>query len=88
MLRLYDWKCEHCGNEFESMQKMDMVIISCPVCKHDSFKTFPKKSPNFNLTYNPKKDMVDWDGNTSRYYDEYNAAKARGENVRLPEAGE
>lgn len=88
MLRMFDWQCEYCNNEFESMQKSDVIIITCVKCGHNSFKIFPKKSPSFNLTYNPKSDMVDWDGNRSRYYDEYNAAKARGENVRMPEKGE
>jgi hypothetical protein len=37
------------------------------------------------LKYNPKKDICDWDGNTSQYYRLYNEAKDRGENVRLPE---
>jgi hypothetical protein len=40
------------------------------------------------LTYNPKKDMCDWDGNQSQYYRSYNEAKERGEDVRLPEEGE
>jgi len=85
MLRMFDWKCSYCGNIFESLQKDDMAIITCPICKEDCFKIFPLKAPTFSLTYNPKKDMVDWDGNRSRYYDEYNAAKSRGEKVNLPE---
>jgi len=88
MLRMFDWKCDHCNHEFESMQKDDVAIISCPKCKNDSYRIFPKKAPNFNLTYNPKTDKVDFDGNTSQYYRLYNEAKARGENVRLPEEGE
>jgi hypothetical protein len=67
---------------------MDVTIITCPKCECDSFKIFPMKAPSFNLTFDPKKDTVDWDGNRSRYYDDYNAARKRGENVRLPEKGE
>ena len=88
MLKMWDWKCEYCNYEFESLQKVDVEIVTCPKCKGDSFKIFPKKAPNYNLTYNPKTDKVDWDGNTSQYYRSYNEAKARGENVRLPESGE
>lgn len=88
MLIMYDWECEHCGHSFESMEEPDMNILSCPKCSHNSFKTMPKKAPNFNLTYNPKSDMCDWDGNTSQYYRLYNEAKGRGEDVRLPEEGE
>ena len=85
---MYDWQCDHCNHVFESLQSMDVIIITCPKCGEDSFKIFPTKAPSFDLTYDPKKDMVDWDGNRSRYYDEYNDAKKRGENVRLPEKGE
>ena len=85
MLRMFDWRCGYCGKIFESLQKSDMEIITCPKCKGDCLKIFPLKSPTFSLTYNPKKDMVDWDGNRSRYYDEYKAAKSRGERVNLPE---
>ncbi|MHA2180923.1 MAG: FmdB family zinc ribbon protein [Promethearchaeota archaeon] len=86
MLRMFDWQCEHCGHEFESMQKMDMAIITCVKCNHDvCYKIFPKSAPSINLTYNPKKDICDWDGNTSQYYRLYNEAKARGEKVELPE---
>ncbi len=88
MRKMYDWKCEMCNNEFEGMFRPDVKIIACPKCLGNSFKIFPKKAPTFNLTYDPKKDSVDWNGNKSRYYDEYNAAKARGEKVRLPEQGE
>ena len=83
MRKMYDWRCEHCNNEFEGLYKPNVKIITCPKCQGDSFKIFPKKSPTFNLTYDPKSDSVDWDGNSSRYYDEYKAAKARGEKVRI-----
>jgi hypothetical protein len=46
------------------------------------------KPRSVELKYDPKKDICDWDGNTSQYYRAYNEAKDRGENVRLPERGE
>jgi predicted nucleic acid-binding Zn-ribbon protein len=85
---MFDWECEHCGLTFERAEKPSISIVTCPKCEHDSFKIFPQKAPNFDLTYDPKKDMVDWDGNQTQYYRAYNEAKDRGENVRLPEDGE
>lgn len=85
---MYDWECQHCGFKFERAERKDVTIVSCPKCDNDSYKIFPQKAPNFSLTYDPKKDMVDWDGNKSQYYRLYNEAKDRGEKVRLPEEGE
>jgi hypothetical protein len=39
---------------------------------------------HFKLKYNPKTDLVDWDGNRSRYWDDYKKMKANGENPRIP----
>lgn len=84
----HDWECEKCGEIFEDWTKTSIEINSCPKCKHDvCYKTF-QKAPTFELKYNPKTDICDWDGNTTQYYRRYNEAKDRGENVRLPEAGE
>ena len=40
---------------------------------------------NFKLIYNNKKDVCDWSGNSSRYWDQYKKDKAEGKNVRIPE---
>jgi putative FmdB family regulatory protein len=85
---MYDWQCEYCNNKFEGLHKRRISIVTCPKCGGNSYKIFPTKAPSFNLTYNPKKDMCDWDGNQSQYYRSYNEAKERGEDVRLPEEGE
>jgi len=82
-----DWECEHCGNIFEDWTDSDVEITTCPKCGKDARKIF-LKAPNFELKYNPKTDICDWDGNTTQYYRKYNEAKERGENVRLPEEGE
>jgi putative FmdB family regulatory protein len=82
---LYDFECPKCKAVFEWLAKMDEVV-KCPLCfDEDAVKIFPLKAPKFKLTYDPKKDIVDWDGNRTRYYDEYKAAKARGEKPRIPE---
>ena len=52
----------------------------CPECGKQM-----TKQPNFGsfeLKYNNKTDMCDWTGETSQYWTDYHAAKARGENVK------
>lgn len=80
---IYDFKCEHCGI-FDSIEKTDTDIAKCPKCGKKSKRIFPTKSPRFNLTYNPKTDICDWNGNTTRFYDEYKKMKAEGKNPRIP----
>jgi hypothetical protein len=43
------------------------------------------KSPSFKLVYNPKSDKCDWDGNRTRYWDDYKKMKADGLKPRIPE---
>jgi putative FmdB family regulatory protein len=82
---LYDWKCRKCKTEFEYIAKMDEEVIKCPLCwDADADRIFPQSAPSFKLTYDPKKDKVDWDGNTTRYYDEYKKMKAEGKKPRIP----
>lgn len=81
---MYDWECEHCGLAFERAEDPKVAIVTCPKCSGDSFKVFPTKAPSIELKYNPKTDIVDWDGNTTRFYDEYKKMKERGENPRIP----
>lgn len=80
---IYDFKCE-CGYEFDSIVKLGTVGKKCPKCGKKAKKIFPQKAPRFDLKYNPKSDMVDWDGNTTRFYDEYKKMKAEGKNPRIP----
>ncbi len=81
---LFDYKCPKCTAEFEWMAKFD-EIVKCPLCfDQDAAKIFPKKSPSFKLTYNPKTDIVDWDGNRSRYYDDYKKMKQTDNKARIP----
>ena len=85
---LYDFKCtdKKCGLEFEWLAKFDEVV-KCPLCWDTVAKKLPPqgKSPSFKLKYDPKVDRVDWDGNTSRYYDEYKKMKKEGKKPRIPQ---
>lgn len=86
---IYDMKCLKCDHEFEYLASNSFIkYTKCPECGKKAKKIFSASGQNFNLKYNPKTDMCDFDGNTSQYYRLYNEAKERGENVRLPEAGE
>jgi putative FmdB family regulatory protein len=81
---IFDFKCEHCGLQFDKLVDKDVEIATCPKCEHNSFRIFPQKAPNFNLRYNPITDVCDWNGNTTRYWDEYKKQKSEGKNVRIP----
>lgn len=87
---IFDLECNKCKKSKEVITTSinEKIIYEKCECGGMFKKTFPKKSPNFNLKYNPKSDVCDWNGNTSQYYRLYNEAKERGENVRLPEKGE
>jgi putative FmdB family regulatory protein len=81
---IYDFDCEHCGLKFDKLVSSDIDILTCPGCGGDSYKVFPRKAPSIDLKYNPITDTVDWDGNTSRYWDDYKQQKADGKDVRIP----
>ena len=81
---VFDFECEHCGLAFDKLVEPDVQIATCPECEGNSYKVFPKKAPSINLKYNPVTDMVDWDGNTTRYWDQYKKDKADGKDVRIP----
>lgn len=82
---LYDFKCEKCGYKFEAIiYNTEVKYTTCPKCGEIAEKLFSAQGQSFNLVYNPKKDICDWDGNKTRYYDEYNKMKAEGKNPRIP----
>jgi putative FmdB family regulatory protein len=82
---IFDFLCNECGNQFDSIEKQNVIMLDCPKCKGKAERIFPTKPARFDLKYNPKKDKCDWDGNSSQYYRLYNEAKDRGEKVSLPE---
>jgi len=65
---------------------MILNVVNEVICKcgYIANRIFPKKPPKFDLIYNNATDMVDWDGNTSRYWDDYKKMKAEGKNPRIP----
>jgi putative FmdB family regulatory protein len=83
---LYDWECPKCKLQFEWMAKMNEETVKCPLCfDEDAVKIFPQKAPSFKLTYNPKTDSCDWDGNDTQYWKEYKKMKKEGKKPRIPQ---
>jgi putative FmdB family regulatory protein len=84
---VYDVECNKCGKikEVITVHTFDIDKIECDDCDGMMEKIVPQTAPSFELKFNNKTDMVDWDGNTSRYWESYKEAKARGEDVRIPE---
>lgn len=76
---LYDYECPKCGLKFEAIARFDEEM-KCPICFDEvATRLVPQgKSPSFKLTFNPKTDMVDWDGNRSKYWDDWKKVKADG----------
>ena len=82
---IYDTLCKKCKKEEEILTlRISKKIPNCK-CGGERIILSPKKSPSFKLIYDPKVDSVDWDGNRSKYFDEYKKQKAEGKNVRIPE---
>ena len=81
---LYEWSCINCGYKHEVIEKFEDADKEhfCPFCQtHRMTRQFPNKV-NFKLIFNQKTDMCDWYGNRNQYWDQYRAAKARGEDVK------
>jgi len=81
---LYDIYCEKCGHEeIDVYLNMDDDNPICPLCRFEMKRA--TNCSHFKLKYNPKTDIVDWDGNRSRYWDEYNKMKDEGKKPRIPQ---
>ena len=83
---VYEYQCCECCDVVERIffNEVDVLDENC-VCGGCMKRIFPTKAPKFKLVYNNKTDICDWNGNTSRYWDEYKNQKAEGKNVRIPE---
>ena len=80
---LYDLHCPECDYvEIDGFYKIDEELPKCPECGTPLSKTC--NCTTFELKYDNKKDICDWEGNTSRYWDDYKKQKAEGKNVRIP----
>jgi hypothetical protein len=82
---IYDVECKKCGYIEERIILWYEKVERCKKCNGQVKLLIGGGRPNFKLVYDNKKDMVDWDGNKSRYWDEYKRQKAEGKKVRIPE---
>ena len=76
---IYDLSCI-CGHEEQDIIKKydeDYLCVDC-----GGIMTTQVQCTHFKLEYNNKRDSCDWFGNTSQYWNDYKAAKARGEKVK------
>lgn len=80
---VYDYMCEKCGyEEYDFIEKVETDEVHvCPECNTVMIRA--TNCNHFKLLYDPKKDIVDWDGNRTRYYDQYKKDKAEGKDVRI-----
>ncbi len=84
---IYDYVCKKCG-EFDQLAKFDEKV-RCPVCNKIAKKIICQTAPSFTLKFNPKTDMCDFDGNRSRYWDDWKKlSPAEKKKQRIPEKGE
>ena len=82
---VWDVKCTKCGKVMEQICVHSDDLQPCIYCKGECKKIVGDTPPGFRLVYNNKTDMVDWEGNKSRYWDEYKKQKSQGKDVRIPE---
>lgn len=81
-MALHDVICEDCLIIVEDVNIKigEQVTTPCPECG----KVMSKKPHvgSFELKYNNKTDICDWQGNTSQYWNAYKKAKGEGKNVK------
>lgn len=77
---LYDMHCKICEEKVYDILKKYDEEYKCPEC--DNVMIHTTNCTHYKLIYNNKTDMCDWTGASSQYWNDYNAAKARGEKVK------
>ncbi len=82
---MHDFECPACQLVFEWLINSKRKTAKCPLCWDENCQKVFITPRQFKLKYNPKTDMVDWDGNRSQYFDEYNKQIAEGKDVRIPQ---
>jgi len=61
---MFDYRCQECGNDFESMEKTHEDLVECPALTEDGTKcgTWCEVMPNANLGWtndpNARKEML------------------------------
>lgn len=82
-MALYDYYCDRCQGYIEKLVKNIDEVVECPVCEKIMTREFPN-TVHFQLVYNNKTDTCDWQGNTSRYWDDVNKQKEKEGKITMP----
>ena len=83
---IYQIKCKQCKKEEEILTlRISEKIPDCKCGGKRIIMAPSGKSPSFKLLYDPKKDSCNWDGERTKYFDEYKKQKAEGKDVRIVE---
>ena len=83
---IYNVKCKECGKEEEIITlRISEKINRCKCGGKRKILAPSGKSPSFKLIFDNKKDICDWDGGRSRYFDDYKKQKSEGKDVRIDE---
>jgi len=86
---IYDIFCtgDECDNEvIDIILKVSEDLPVCSECGAEMSRKI--QCCHFELKYDNRKDICDWDGNTTKYYDEINKQTAEGKDVVDPNAKE
>jgi putative FmdB family regulatory protein len=79
---IFEYRCTVCNNVDEKLEfgnEMDQDHI-CSKCNKPSEKIV--STSRFELKYNNKTDMCDWQGNTSMYWNDVKKQQAAGMDVK------
>ena len=79
---LFEYRCNLCNNvderlEFGTEMEADHY---CSLCEGLASRIVSQCK--FELKYNNKTDLCDWEGNSSHYWDDYKKARENGQNVK------
>ena len=70
----FDIYCPECDYiKVDAMLNTDEPLPNCPKCKEEDKEVEMRKimgTTSFELKYDNRKDMCDWAGNTSKYWDQ------------------
>jgi len=83
MIKIYDVKCQECGNIEEQWVETNEDFKPCSKCGSEVKRIY--SSFHFKLLYDNKKDTVGWSFNNyerSKYWDDVKSEREKGKDVK------
>ena len=79
---IHEWICSPCEIYVEKLEFGDEITRPhpCPGCEQEMTKII--SLCRFELVYNAKRDLCDWHGNSSHYWDAVKKAREDGKDVK------